>query len=171
MSVYATPHRWTPFHGQSADRRVIQADLRFWDYKHQVLETPRVPAWRVFLWLELIEAVLQLRPKALWRAYLQPDPVLRHAQRWYSRMGRRVWLRETRDALLHRARPGSTVAEFWGPSNCRRMRWPGNAGWSPNWSGFFAIRRVTNGRSNESTSRTWSGKPIQIIGSLIEGGP
>ena len=115
MSVYATPHRWTPFPGQSADRRVIQTDLRFWDYKHQVLETPCVPAWRVFLWVKLIEAVVHLRPKALWRAYLQPDPVLRHAQRWYSRMGRRVWLREIRDALLHRARPGPTVAEFWGP--------------------------------------------------------
>lgn len=114
MSVFATPHRWTPFHGQSAHRRVIQPDLRFWDYKHQVLETPRVPAWRVFLWVKLIEAVLQLRPKALWRAYLQPDPTLRHAQRWYTRMGRGVWLREIRDALLHRSRPGLTVAEFWG---------------------------------------------------------
>jgi anaerobic magnesium-protoporphyrin IX monomethyl ester cyclase len=43
-----------------------------------------------------------------------PDPVLRHAQRWYTRMGRGVWLREIRDALLYRSRPGSTVAEFWG---------------------------------------------------------
>ena len=114
MSIYATPHRWTPFHGQSAHRRVIQPDLRFWDYKHQVLETPRVPAWRVFLWVKLIEGVLQLRPKALWRAYGQADPTLRHAQRWYTRMGRRVWLHELRDAVLHRSRPGRTVAEFWG---------------------------------------------------------
>lgn len=114
MSVYATPHRWTPFHGQSAARRVIRTDLRFWDYKHQVLETPLVPAWRVFLWVKLIEAVLQLRPKALWRLWLQPDPVLRHAQRWYTRMARGVWLREIRDAVLHRNRPGPTVAAFWG---------------------------------------------------------
>lgn len=114
MSVYATPHRWTPFHGQSAHRRIIRTDLRFWDYKHQVLETPRVPAWRVFLWVKLIEAVLQLRPKALWRIWLQPDPALRHAQRWYTRMGRGVWLQEIRDALLHRARRGPTVAQFWG---------------------------------------------------------
>ena len=114
MSVFATPHRWTPFHGQSAHRRVIRTDLRFWDYKHQVLETPRVPAWRVFLWVKLIEACLQLRPRALWRALMQPDPVLRHAQRWYSRMGARVWLREFRDAILHPARRGPTVGEFWG---------------------------------------------------------
>jgi anaerobic magnesium-protoporphyrin IX monomethyl ester cyclase len=114
MSVYATPHRWTPFHLQSAHRRVIRADLRFWDYKHQVLETPRVPAWRVFLWVKLIEATLQLRPRALWRAWFQPDPTLRHAQRWYTRMGWGVWLHEFRDALMHRARPGPTVATFWG---------------------------------------------------------
>ncbi|MEI7598293.1 MAG: magnesium-protoporphyrin IX monomethyl ester anaerobic oxidative cyclase [Aestuariivirga sp.] len=114
ISLFATPHRWTPFHRQSARRRVIQRDLRLWDYKHQVLETPRVPAWRVFLWVKLIEAVLQARPRALWRAYLQPDPVLRHAQRWYTRMGRRVWLREFRDFFLFPSRPGPTVAEFSG---------------------------------------------------------
>jgi anaerobic magnesium-protoporphyrin IX monomethyl ester cyclase len=114
MSVYATPHRWTPFHRQSAHRRVIRTDLRFWDYKHQVLETPRVPAWRVFLWVKVIEATLQLRPRALWRAWLQPDPTRRHAQRWYTRMGWRVWLHEIRDAVLHPARPGPTVGQFWG---------------------------------------------------------
>jgi anaerobic magnesium-protoporphyrin IX monomethyl ester cyclase len=110
MSVYATPHRWTPFFAQSAHRRVIETDLQFWDYKHQVLETPRVPAWRVFLWVKLIEAVLQLRPRALWRVWAQPDPDLRHAMRWYTRMGRRVWSHEWRDALTRQARPGPTLA-------------------------------------------------------------
>ena len=110
MSVYATPHRWTPFHAQSAHRRVIQPDLRFWDYKHQVLETPCVPAWRVFLWVKLIEGVLQLRPRALWRIWGQRDPGLRHAMRWYTRMGRGVWRHEIRDFLMSRTRPGPTVA-------------------------------------------------------------
>jgi anaerobic magnesium-protoporphyrin IX monomethyl ester cyclase len=114
MSIFATPHRWTPFHTQSAQRRVIQSDLRLWDYKHQVLETPNVPAWRVFLWVKLIEACLQLRPKALWRIWRHPDADVRHAMRWYTRMGRRVWLSEVRDALRFRAKPGKTVADFWG---------------------------------------------------------
>lgn len=114
MSVDATPQRWTPFHGQAAQRRVIQTSLRLWDDKHQVLETPRVPAWRVFLWVKLIEAVLQLRPRALWRIFRQPDPELRHAQRWYTAMGRGVWRREFADALRFPTRPGPTVAEFWG---------------------------------------------------------
>lgn len=114
MSVCATPHRWTPFHRQSAHRRVIRSDLRFWNYKHQVLETARVPAWRVFLWGKLIEAVLQLLPRALWRAGFQPDPTLCHAQRWHTRMGWRVWLHEFRDAILHPARSGPTVGRFRG---------------------------------------------------------
>lgn len=115
MSIYATPHRWTPFHAQSATRRVIQPDLRLWDYKHQVLETPNVPAWRVFLWVKTIEAVLQLRPKALWRTWLHPDPEIRHAMRWYSRMGRRVVLHEVLSFLFReRRRAGPSVAEFWG---------------------------------------------------------
>ena len=87
MSVYATPHLWTPFHNQSAHRRVIQSDLRLWDYKHQVLETPKVPTWRVFLWIKLTEACLQLRPKSHWRVWLHPDPDLRHAMRRYRRNG------------------------------------------------------------------------------------
>ena len=115
MSVFATPHRWTPFWNDSAKRRVIQPDLRRWDYKHQVLDTPHVPAWRVFLWVKLIEVTLQLRPKALWRTYLQPDARLRHAMRWYSRMGRGVVLSELADVLWRaRTRPGATVAAFWG---------------------------------------------------------
>lgn len=112
MSVFATPHRWTPFFEASKHRRILREDLRQWDYKHQVLETPHVPAWRVFLWVKLIEMVLQLRPKALWRVYLHPDPDIRHAMRWYTRMGRRVVLREFWGFLRQRTRPGRTVAAF-----------------------------------------------------------
>lgn len=119
MSVYATPHRWTPFYGASAGRMVIEPDLRRWDYKHQVLDCPHVPPWRVFAWVKAIEAVLQLRPKALWRTYLHPSPEIRHAMRWYSRMGRRVVLREALGFVFGlrfgRARAGrKTVAAFWG---------------------------------------------------------
>ncbi len=117
MSIYATPHRWTPFFKASAHRRVIQTDQRRWDYKHQVLETPLVPAWRVFLWVKMIECVLQLRPKAIWRTYFHPRPEIRHAMRWYTRMGRRVVLRELFEILFrYSSKPGATVAEFLGGS-------------------------------------------------------
>ena len=118
MSIFATPHRWTPFFKASAHRRTIQPDLRRWDYKHQVLETPNVPAWRVFFWVKLIEATLQLRPKALWRTYLHPRPEIRHAMRWYSQMGRRVVLREIFEFLFcYATKPTDTVATFWGAAS------------------------------------------------------
>lgn len=115
MSIYATPHRWTPFYAEAKSRDVIQPDLRRWDYKHQVMRVPRVPAWRVFLWVKVIELVLQLRPRALWRNWLHPDPEIRHAMRWYTRMGRGVILSELADILWRapRRRAGS-VATFLG---------------------------------------------------------
>ena len=116
MSVFATPHRWTPFFGQSGHRRVIQTDQRLWDYKHQVLATRNVPPWRVFLWVKFIEARLQLRPKALWRTFLHPDPEIRHAMQWYTRMGRRVFLHEIIAFFFRerRQRTGPRLTSFWG---------------------------------------------------------
>jgi anaerobic magnesium-protoporphyrin IX monomethyl ester cyclase len=95
--LYVTPHRWTPYFSLAAHRRVIQPDRRRWDYKHQVLATRHMPPWRVLLWFKFTEMVLQGRPKALWRTFLHPDRGLRHAMRWYSQMGRRVW--PTRSAI------------------------------------------------------------------------
>lgn len=115
MSIYATPHRWTPFFDASKARRVIEPDLSRWDYKHQVLDVPAVPPWRVFLWVKLIEMVLQLRPRALWRTHLHPDRQIRHAMRWYTRMGRRVvWREALRFLRGGRMKNGPSVAQFWG---------------------------------------------------------
>jgi anaerobic magnesium-protoporphyrin IX monomethyl ester cyclase len=114
--LYATPHRWTAFGQQQATRRVIQTDLRRWDYKHQVLESTNVPNWRVLLWMKLIEAVAQLRPKSLLRLLTHPDKGFRAAMRWYYRIGRRVWPYELWHWCFHdrRTRRGPTVAEFFG---------------------------------------------------------
>jgi anaerobic magnesium-protoporphyrin IX monomethyl ester cyclase len=113
--LYVTPHRWTPYFGIAADRRVIQTDRRRWDYKHQVLATRHVPPWRVLLWFKFTEMVLQCRPKAIYRVLFHRDQGLRHAMRWYTRMGRRVWPYEIRNFVRdRRLRHGPTVAEFWG---------------------------------------------------------
>lgn len=113
--LYVTPHRWTPFYRLAAERRVIQADRSKWDYKHQVLATRHMPPWRILFWFKFTEMVLQCRPSALYRTFLHPDRGLRHAMRWYSQMGRRVWPHEIlgflRDPLL---RQGPSLAAFWG---------------------------------------------------------
>jgi anaerobic magnesium-protoporphyrin IX monomethyl ester cyclase len=115
--LYVTPHRWTPYFKLAAGRRVIQTDRRRWDYKHQVLATRHMPPWRVLLWFKFTEMVVQSRPKALFRVLFHPDRGLRHAMRWYTQMGRRVWPYEILNFLFdRRLKDGPTVAQFWGPS-------------------------------------------------------
>jgi len=116
QTLYVTPHRWTPYFRVAADRRVIQPDQRRWDYKHQVLATRHMPPWRVIAWVKLIEAVVQLRPRALWRYIAHRDRKIRHGIRWYYRMGRRVWFHEIWNYSFRdrRLRNGPRLAEFWG---------------------------------------------------------
>ncbi len=116
QALYATPHRWTAFAEQEAGRGVIQTDLRLWDYKHQVLESEHVPSWRVLLWMKLIEAVSQLRPKSIWRLLAHPDPGFRAAMRWYYGIGAQVWGYEVRNWLFRDRRtvPQQRLVEFWG---------------------------------------------------------
>jgi len=118
QSLYVTPHRWTPLFRDVGHRKVIQLDQRKWDYKHQVLATRHVPPWRVFLWVKLIEFIVQSRPKALWRLLTMRDAKLKHAHRWYYQMGRRVWFHEVFGFLFRdrRTTNGPTVTDYWGKS-------------------------------------------------------
>jgi anaerobic magnesium-protoporphyrin IX monomethyl ester cyclase len=115
--LYATPHRWTPFYGTVENRRVIQADTTKWDYKHQVLETPGVAPWRVFLWFKTIEVLVQARPRVLLRLLFHRDPAYRHAMRWYTKIGRRVWFHEWFEFLFRTKHEtnGPLLVEFIGP--------------------------------------------------------
>ncbi|MEI9850402.1 MAG: magnesium-protoporphyrin IX monomethyl ester anaerobic oxidative cyclase [Sphingomonas sp.] len=116
QALYVTPHRWTPYYRIAEDRGVVQDDLTKWDYKHQVLATAKLRPWQLFLMVKLIEACAQLRPRALRRWAWHPEPRIRHAIRWYYRMGRRVWLHEMIDFFLRdRVREqGRTLAAFLG---------------------------------------------------------
>lgn len=120
--LYVTPHRWTPFYRTVEQRQIIQPDTRLWDYKHQVLATSGVPVWRIFVWFKLIEVVLQLRPTALARLLFHGDPDYRHAMRWYTRIGRRVWLHEVYEFIFktHRLKNGPTLRDFMGESLAER---------------------------------------------------
>ncbi|CUS44609.1 MAG: magnesium-protoporphyrin IX monomethyl ester anaerobic oxidative cyclase [Pseudomonadota bacterium] len=116
QALYVTPHRWTPFFRLARDRTVVQSDPTRWDYKHQVLGMSRMPPWRLFLWVKVIEAAAQLRPRALRRLLWNPDPKIRHAIRWYYRMGRRVWFHEIIGFLFRDScrEEGRTLADFLG---------------------------------------------------------
>jgi len=124
QALYATPHSWTPFALQQAKHRVVQTDLSRWDYKHQVLESANVPNWRVLIWVKMIEAICQLRPKSLLRLLAHPEKRFRDGMRWYSSIGKRVWIFEIWQWLFHdrRTRFGPTVAEFLKGGWKTRMR-------------------------------------------------
>ncbi len=114
--LYVTPHRWTPYYRLAENREVIQPDLRRWDYKHQILSMKRMPAWRVFLWVKLMEVSCQVRPRALRRLIWRRDAKIRHATRWYYRMGRRVWFHEILSFVFRdgRVSDGRTVKDHMG---------------------------------------------------------
>ncbi|WP_240231740.1 magnesium-protoporphyrin IX monomethyl ester anaerobic oxidative cyclase [Devosia lacusdianchii] len=116
QALYVTPHRWTPYFRLAHDRKVVQFDQTRWDYKHQVLAMSRIPPWRLFLWVKFIEAAAQLRPRSLLRLAWNPDPKIRHAIRWYYRMGRRVWFHEIFGFLFRDryGQDGRTVGDFLG---------------------------------------------------------
>jgi anaerobic magnesium-protoporphyrin IX monomethyl ester cyclase len=116
QALYVTPHRWTPFFRIAQDRKVVQRDKTKWDYKHQVLAMDKLPAWRLFLWVKFIELAVQSRPKALMRLLWNPEPKMRHAIRWYYRMGRRVWFHEMRHFIFRDRieKEPETLAAFWG---------------------------------------------------------
>jgi anaerobic magnesium-protoporphyrin IX monomethyl ester cyclase len=116
QALYVTPHRWTPFFRLAQDRLVVQRDKTKWDYKHQVLAMDKLPAWRLFLWVKFIEMIVQTRPKALLRLLWNPEPKIRHAIRWYYRMGRRVWFHEMQHFFFRDRieKEPESLLEFWG---------------------------------------------------------
>ncbi|MBQ6655991.1 MAG: cobalamin-dependent protein [Ottowia sp.] len=119
--MYATPHRWTPYYKQVQERAICQRDQRKWDYRHQVLAPEHMPPWAVTLCVKTMEAIMQARPRAIWRTLVQPDARRRAAMRWYSRIGLRVWFTELWRALVTdgQARQRTTVAQFWAQGAAR----------------------------------------------------
>ena len=154
QALYATPHSWTPFARQEGKRRVIQTDLSRWDYKHQVLAGEFVPTWRVLLWVKFIEVVCQSRPKAVWRLLAHPDGRFRAGMRWYSNIGRRVWVYEIWQWLFHdsRTRFGPALAEFL------RGKWE-----APRAGEFERTRRPVMGQSVPAVS-----KGRRVVGRLSQ---
>ena len=113
--MYLTPHKWTPFFNLIKNRKVIQADQRLWDYKHQVLETSNLKPWQVIISVKIIEAILQLRPKALKRLFFHKDKNIREAIKWYYKVGRNVWFREVYHFIFKEKRNTKQIylKDFW----------------------------------------------------------
>ncbi len=113
--LYVTPHRWTPYFEEIKNKRILQPDQRKWDYKHQVIAMENLTPWQMILCVKLIELILQARPSALKRLFFHRDARLRDAMRWYTNIGRKVWLYELFQFFFkdkHQSR-GMKLSEFW----------------------------------------------------------
>ena len=113
--LYVTPHKWTPYFEQVKHQRIIEADQSKWDYKHQILETPHLAPWKVIICVKLIEVIMQLRPKAIWRWLFHRDRRLRKAMFWYNNIGKRVWFYELFQFFFRsrHLREPIRLSEFW----------------------------------------------------------
>lgn len=113
--LYATPHKWTPYFEEVKDKEIIQSDQRKWDYKHQVLATKHLSPLAIICLVKLTEAIMQARPKALRRLFFHKDAKLKDAMKWYTQIGRRVWIYELiqfcfKDKLLKK---NMQLHQFW----------------------------------------------------------
>ena len=113
--LYVTPHKWTPYFEDVKDKEIILTDQRKWDYKHQVIATRYLKPWVVILYVKLIELIMQMRPVALKRLLFHKEARLRSAMRWYTNIGRRVWIWELYQFFFVTRLVKRTVKmhEFW----------------------------------------------------------
>ncbi|MEL6131887.1 MAG: magnesium-protoporphyrin IX monomethyl ester anaerobic oxidative cyclase [Bacteroidota bacterium] len=113
--LYVTPHKWTPYFDEVREKPIIQLDQSKWDYKHQIMETPKIRPWMVILMVKTIEVLLQLRPKALGRWLFHRDKGLRKAMFWYNNIGKRVWFHELYEFFFRTqlAQKPVKIKEYW----------------------------------------------------------
>jgi anaerobic magnesium-protoporphyrin IX monomethyl ester cyclase len=99
-AVYLTPHSWTPAGRAVQPEQVIQPDLARYTYRNQVLHTPRLAPWQLFLGVKLSEALFHLRPRGLIRLITGPDRRFRQVLGSYLAVGCRVVLGEMHEFLF-----------------------------------------------------------------------
>jgi anaerobic magnesium-protoporphyrin IX monomethyl ester cyclase len=114
-AMYATPHAWTAFAHDQADRRVVQEDQRRWDYRHQILDEPRLRPWQLFAAVKWLELAFHLRPRRLRRLLLTRDRSRRNQGWWNARHTTMVWVMEIIEFVRHFRSPRHPrpLREWW----------------------------------------------------------
>jgi anaerobic magnesium-protoporphyrin IX monomethyl ester cyclase len=94
------PHFWTAQGRSVKPSDIIQSDLDKWSYRNQVVATPYLKPFELFLGVKLTEALFHLRPGALRRILFSRDK--RYRQIMISSMwaGIRVILAEVFEFLF-----------------------------------------------------------------------
>ena len=93
-ACYIMPHFWTSQGKTVKPSDVIQSDLNKWSYRNQIVATPYLKPFELFLGVKLTEALFHLRPKALKRIFFSKDKRYRQIMRSSMWAGIRVILAE-----------------------------------------------------------------------------
>ena len=72
-ACYIMPHFWTAQGKTVKPYDVIQSDLNKWSYRNQIVATPYLKPFELFVGIKLTEALYHLRPKALKRIFFGSD--------------------------------------------------------------------------------------------------
>ena len=99
-ACYLMPHFWTAQGKSVKPYDVIQSDLDKWSYRNQVVATPYLKPFELFLGVKLTEAFYHLRPKALRRIFFSKDARYRKIVRSSMWAGIRVILVEIYEFLF-----------------------------------------------------------------------
>ena len=91
---YITPHFWTRLGRSVEPADIIQLDQGKWSYRNQVIRVPSMSPTALFWWVKLTELFIHLRPKILFRAWLNQDQVIRHFRRRGLWRAFKVWRAE-----------------------------------------------------------------------------
>ncbi|MCI0555782.1 MAG: B12-binding domain-containing radical SAM protein, partial [Anaerolineae bacterium] len=99
-ACYIMPHFWTAQGKAVKPYDVIQSDLDRWSYRNQVVATPYLKPFELFLGVKLTEALFHLRPKALKRIFFAKDKRYRKIMRSSMWAGIRVIFAEIVEFLF-----------------------------------------------------------------------
>ena len=72
-ACYLMPHFWTAQGRTAKPADVIQSDLSKWTYRNQIITTPHLRPFELFMGVKLTEALFHLRPMALRRIFFGKD--------------------------------------------------------------------------------------------------
>lgn len=100
-ACYIMPHFWTAQGRSVKPSEIIQGDLDKWSYRNQVVATPYLKPFELFLGVKLTEALFHLRPRALIRILFSRDKRYRKIMRSSMWAGIGVILAEVVEFVLH----------------------------------------------------------------------
>lgn len=99
-AMYLTPHFWTAQGRTVKPEDVIQTDLDKWSYRNQVLATPNLKPFELFLGVKLTEILYHVRPRALQRIFFGGDVRYLKIMRASMWIGIKVILAEVKEFIF-----------------------------------------------------------------------